>query len=358
MSKFFKYGFSALVLTVAPLYAVDKPSDNSSAQASKQETTDGTEIVTAPNYSKLIPIKGWTRLAGDSATTWSEWKRWWTYLRMKKPVIMNWVKGLKIRIYPKNEVFRSLYVTGIYDPNVAVVIDSLLPQKGVFIDVGANMGYLSMIASRAVGELGKVYALEPSKRDFLRLVDNINLNGLTNVYSHNLAVLDINKKLEMNIAGEERSALNTFGREFSYKGTEKLGTEMVQAVTIDGFVDTEDIEKVDLIKLDIEGSELLALKGARDTVEKFRPVIILGLNKESLAANGCNVEDLKKLLQELRYKAYVLAEAPCFAFKEVLNIAAIQTKIVVCMHESIMPPVLPQFVEKTWQESVSEFFSR
>ncbi len=357
MNKFFKYGFSALALSALPLSATEK-SSSSNEQVSTEKTTEETEVVEAPNYSKLIPIKNWTRLSGDSATTLKEWKRWWTYLRMKKPVIMNWINGLKIRIYPKNEVFRALYVAGIYDPNVAVVINSLLPLKGVFIDVGANMGYLSMIASKTVGELGKVYALEPSKRDFLRLVDNINLNDLKNVYSYQLAVLDADKKLEMNIAGEERSALNTFGKEFGYRGIEKLGTEMVQAVTIDGFVDTESIEKVDLIKLDIEGSELLALKGARDTIEKFRPAIILGLNKEAFIANGYNVEDLKKLLQELRYKAYVLAESPFFAFKEVNNIAAIHARFVICMHESIIPPVLPQFVEKTWQESVSEFFSR
>lgn len=355
MNKFFKCGFSALALTVIPLSAMEESSNNKDAD---QTNSEEVEVIEAPNYSKLIPIKNWTRLSGDSATTLGEWKRWWTYLRMKKPVIMNWISGLKIRIYPKNEVFRALYVTGIYDPNVAVAINSLLPQKGVFIDVGANMGYLSMIASRTVGELGRVYALEPSKRDFLRLVDNINLNGLKNVYSYQLAILDADKKLEMNIAGEERSALNTFGKEFGYRGIEKLGTEMVQAVTIDGFVDTENIEKVDLIKLDIEGTELLALKGARDTIEKFRPAIILGLNKEAYIANGLDVEDIKNLLQELRYKAYVLAEVPFFAFKEVNNIAAIHARFVVCMHESIIPPVLPQFVIKTWQESVSEFFSR
>ena len=377
MNKFLKCGYLTFVL-VASLFsaganannavvntsvnesAEDKSTDdkNQSAVTDTENRGDTEEIVAAPNYTRVVPIKNWSRLSGDSACTLGEWKRWWSYMRMKKPVIMNWVNGLKLRIYPKNEVFRSIYVAGIYDPNIAVVINSLLPQRGVFIDVGANMGYLSLLASKVVGELGKVYAIEPSSRDFLRLVDNVNLNGLGNVYSYHIAILDSHKKAEINIAGEERSALNTFGKEFSYKGTEKLGAEEVQAVTIDEFVDTEKIGKVDLIKLDIEGSELSALRGARDSIEKFRPAIILGVNRDALTANGVDIADLKKMLQELRYNTYILTETPCFAFKEVSNLAAVQNKVVICMHESIIPPVLPQFTEKNWMEAVSEFFTR
>lgn len=326
-------------------------------------TADGYQVlaeekVPAPNYDSLIPIIGWNRNSGDTASTISEWKRWWTYLRMKDPVVMNWINGLELRIYPKNEVFRSLFVRGIYDPNLVVAINSLLPTGGVFIDVGANMGYCSLLAGKSVGSEGEVFAIEPSERDYLRLTDNIALNKLENIKAYRLAISDSVKEINIYIAPEERSALNTLGTTFGSSGLEKLKTETVQAVTIDKFADDEKINKIDVLKLDIEGSELGALNGARNSIEKYRPAIILGVNKDTLKACGASVEDLDRVLKELRYKVYELVEEPFFAFREINSLSLTKNKIVFCLHESFKPPVLPQAKKQTWSDKVADFFTR
>ena len=316
------------------------------------------EIYEAPNYDKVVPIPGWTRQSGDSATTIKEWKRWWSYLNRKTPFIMDWINNLKLRIYPGNEVFRSLFVRGIYDPNLVVVLNALLPRDGVLIDVGSNMGYCSLLASTVVGEDGKVFAIEPSERDFVRLLDNVNINGLKNVSTYRLIISDKEGEETISIASEERSALNTTGVEFSYKGIEKLRAETVRATTIDRFIESENVGKIDVLKLDIEGSESRALKGARNAIEKFRPAIILGLNETSLQANNSSIDEVNKLLKELRYKAYDISSDGRFQLAEITDIKKAKNKVIVCLHESFIPPVLPQPISKDWSKVVHDFFTR
>ena len=96
--------------------------------------------VDAPSYDHLVPVPEWNRYSGDSAGSLKEWVRWWKYLRMKTPIVMKWIDDFVVRIYPDNEIFRAIFVKGIYDPNSMVVISSLLPKDGVFIDVGASFG--------------------------------------------------------------------------------------------------------------------------------------------------------------------------------------------------------------------------
>ncbi len=317
----------------------------------------GTHHVNPPSYNKLLPIDGWNRYSGDTAFSVNEWKRWWQYISLKKPVIMKWMDGLCLRIYPKNEVFRSLFVKGIYDPNLVVVINALLPAKGVFLDIGSNMGYCSLLMSKAVGEDGRVFAIEPSERDFLRLVDNVNLNRLSNVNVYRLAVSDKIGKVNISIAPEERSALNTLGTSFSNKGIEKVQTEEVDSTTLDMFVEEEELDRIDVIKMDIEGSELKALNGARNTIEQHRPALIVGINENSLKASNASLEEVEKTLKSLRYKMYYLIEKPFFALKETESLKQVTSNRIVCLHESFVPPVLPQPKKEGFLERVNKFFT-
>ncbi len=315
-------------------------------------------VVDAPAYDELGSIVGWNRYSGDTAFSINEWKRWWQYISLKQPVVMKWMNNLYLRIYPKNEVFRSIFVRGIYDPNLVVMINTLLPNGGVFLDIGSNMGYCSLLMSKAVGEDGRILAVEPSERDFLRLVDNVNLNRLDNVSVYRLAISDKIGKTNISIATEERSALNTLGTEFSNRGIEKVKTEEVDVTTLDAFVEEEDLDRVDVIKMDIEGSESKALNGAIDTIEKYRPALIIGVNENSLKANGSSIEEIEKILRDLRYKIYYLEETPVFSLKEITDLREVKGNIVVCLHESFVPPILPQPKKEEFLEKLKQFFTR
>jgi FkbM family methyltransferase len=308
---------------------------------------------------ELTPIPGWNRYSGDSARSLSGWFRWWTYLNMKEPETIDWICGLKLKIYPGNEIFRALFVRGVYDPNLIIVVNALLKKGSVFIDVGANMGYFSLLASQVVGKDGKIFALEPSSRDFARLQDNIKTNNLQKIiFPLQLAISDKVSLVNLSIACEERSGLNTMGSEFSSKGTEKVEVQEVGSTTIDKFMNRKHIDKVNVLKLDIEGSEVDALRGAVNTIEKCRPAIMLGVNPVALNACGSSVDELQKIIKSMNYKIYIIVDDPVFALKEVEDISKIHTKVVFCLPESAIPPALPQPKEQSIADRISDFFLR
>ena len=327
---------------------------------------------------KIVVVPDWDRYSGDSAKTLAGWKRWWKYLNLKEPIIMNWVDGLTIRIYPKNEIYRSIFVNGIYDPNMVVVAKTFLPQNGVMIEAGANMGYFSMLVSKCLNPEGKIYALEPSKRDFLRLIDNVSINRLSRAIScHNLAVFDKIGTEKLTVACEERSALNTMGSAFSFKGVDKVEVADVMTITLDEFAKNERIERLDVLKLDVEGSELRALLGGKNLIEKFRPAIILGINRNALAASEKLPEgtpkkekerlekekvsriykDIQQTLKDMRYRTYKLVTSPKFELQPVEDLEQARTNIVYCLHESIVPPEFEQPKQIGVFGKIAQFFS-
>jgi FkbM family methyltransferase len=312
----------------------------------------------APAYDRVVPIKGWSRYSGDSAGSLKEWKRWWMYIRLKQPVIMQWIDDLILRIYPGNEVCRALYVKGIYEPNYAVLINKFLSKNGVFIDVGANMGYYSLLASKVVGKDGCIIAIEPSSRDYDRLVDNVENNDLTRlIFTYNFAVFDkASGSVDLSIACEERSSINTAGAEFSFKSVDKIRTENVKVISIDALSKEISLSRLDVLKLDIEGYELKALQGAEQTLKKFRPVIMLGVNENSLRACGASREEVQEILKNFGYRIYKIVEVPKFALELVENLSKESEKVVFCLHESVTPPELPQSEEKTFSQKIEDFF--
>lgn len=288
---------------------------------------------------ELKPITGWSRHFCDSARSWSGWVRWWTFLRMKEPVISKWKYDLLLKIYPKNEVFRALYVRGEYDPNHSVVVNSLLTKDGVFVDVGANAGISSLLASRVIGATGTIIAIEPCERDFARLVDNIKLNKLEKIIRPiKLAVADKPGSAKLLVANEERSELSTICEDFRVKNIEKVTVEDVEARSLDQILEKEALKKIDVIQFDVEGSDYNAFVGAKSTVEKHRPAVIIRIN------DGSHMADFKKVLADIRYKAYKIQEEP--EFKLVLigedSDSCLKDRLVIFLHESVVPPSLPQ----------------
>jgi FkbM family methyltransferase len=310
---------------------------------------------------EVAPEIGWDRYSGDAARSVNGWVKWWTYLRMKpsESFLIKWIGDLVVVIHPKNEVYRALFARGVYDPNLVVLVNAMLPKGGVFIDAGANMGYVSLPASQKVGKNGRVFALEPSSRDFSRLLENVSANNLGNIiHPHRLAVSDENGSANMAIADEERSCLNTLGAEISFKGVQKIRTEEVDASTIDAFAQKEKINRIDVLKLDVEGGEVKALKGAKGVVGKYRPAIILGVNGGALKSCGTDCIELQKIIDEMGYRVYKIVERPVLSLERVENILDVASGIVVCLHESATPPVLPQPQERSFSECVSDFILR
>ena len=168
-----------------------------------------------------------------------------------------------------------------------------IAQEGMHaIDIGANLGITTVAIAKTIRRVGKLHSFEPVPEYFDILKDNVSSNGLENVKVYELAVTDqvgrapfYQKELSSGIVFEE--------------GAKKFE---VSTTSIDRFLSEEKIERIDLINMDCEGSELLVLKGAKETLSKNKVKIFCEIHHDFLKQLGQSVEDIVQYLQGLEFK--------------------------------------------------------
>ena len=200
--------------------------------------------------------------------------------------------------YDKNDqsVPSSIITNNCYEPETLQAIKQVLSPGSIFIDGGANIGFFSLIASKLVGENGLVIAFEPTDVTRQYLIKNIYLNKLNNILVDSSAISisegEVVFKLEAN------PEANSICMNHKLSEIEKnLNLVRVKSVSIDSFCENNDIKYVDLIKLDIEGQELNAIRGSKKTLlnnQKIRIIFELNIYK-----NPKGIEYAKNIFNEL-----------------------------------------------------------
>ena len=176
------------------------------------------------------------------------------------------------------------------------VFVSHLREGMTVMDVGANWGLYSLLISRAVGPSGKVYAFEPVPEIFARLKEHIALNNATNVIPVPIALLDEKGTAKMSVEGGRSSLFRHVSDEFVD----------VQVERLDDFVEQERIERVDAIKIDVEGAELKVIRGADKTIRRNKPTLMVEINLVTLQATGITPEELFETIVSYGYNAFVI----------------------------------------------------
>lgn len=187
-------------------------------------------------------------------------------------------------------LLRELELHGSWEPAITAILRRHVPRDGVFVDVGANIGYYALLASAWVGDAGRVVAFEPLAETFARLLRHIEINGAKNIVPLRLACAAS--------AGTRRmlSFADSGWSHLSIGGTEG---EQVEATTVDDTVESLDLARVDVIKIDVEGADFDVLRGARRTLERFRPTVLM--ETHHLHRFGATVEMVCDFLRPLGY---------------------------------------------------------
>jgi FkbM family methyltransferase len=152
---------------------------------------------------------------------------------------------------------------GFYEYEKQEWISREVRPNSVFWDIGANVGFYSLLASKLVVS-GKVFAFEPAPRNLLYLREHLTLNRVTNVEVLAIAVSD-------------KNGISSFKtEETGFMGhLSDSGQTIVPTATLDSLVEEGKVLPHDYVKMDIEGAELPALRGAARTFQRFRPVLFL-----------------------------------------------------------------------------------
>jgi FkbM family methyltransferase len=175
----------------------------------------------------------------------------------------------------------------------------------VFIDVGAHIGFFSLLGAKRVGKNGLVLAFEPSPKTRSRLFANASMNGGLPLQILPYAVSDTVGK-----AVFFQHNQNPGQNSLRPLGEETAGKLEVETVTLDGFLPADIADRVTLVKMDIEGAELLALQGMRRLLAKEdSPDVMCEVTDEFLRTLGASESELLSFMTDLGYSAFVVSAA-------------------------------------------------
>jgi FkbM family methyltransferase len=256
----------------------------------------------APGVPMLAPHPGW-RFAGEyyDQRLWMACRRGTLWEAAKKsdsamPLLLSWYDGTTVDVTLGNDNSLCLYVCGTFEPNEFSFLHGFLKPGMVFVDVGANDGYYSLFAARRVGPAGKVVAVEPSTRERINLRRNLQRNHLDNVHVVPAALGATPGDADLRLAQGAHSGHNTLGK-FAHDDVMAAHLERVTVNTLDRVANELGLERMDFVKIDVEGAEANVVAGARTVLKTMRPVMLLEINDGALRAQGTGSDELLDMLR-------------------------------------------------------------
>ena len=209
----------------------------------------------------------------------------------------DWVEIEGEKMYLDEVDALCLSINGIHEKLVTNLIKKEIHSGDVVLDIGAHIGYYTLQFANLVGSTGKVYAFEPEPKNFELLKKNVQINKHDNVVLIQKIVSDKDGIVEFFV-----SKLDSIGNKL-FKSEESADSIKIESTTLDEYF-KDSKEKIDFVKMDIQGGEGKATLGMKNFLKKNNPKIIQEWWPDALKQNHTNPEDHLKFLQHIGYKFY------------------------------------------------------
>lgn len=198
------------------------------------------------------------------------------------------------------------FIPEIYEQETQRYIREVVHENMITMDVGAHLGLFTILLADRVGPNGKVYSFEPGTSNYERLKRNLELNRLSQAVPIHMALSRATARAHLIL--NDRSNAGHFLEEINSRHTvsQNQTAEEIQTITLDEFVEQEQIKTIDLIKIDAERSEDLILEGAQKTLSSgIADRIICEIPSSAQRIMG-GQDKVRKIFYSYGYRSYIL----------------------------------------------------
>jgi len=213
------------------------------------------------------------------------------------------VFGRTMYLQKRGQQFWELANYGIWEKETTEYFLENIPKKGVVLDIGANIGYFTLLFASLVGKEGKVFSFEPEQSNFSILKKNIQTNNFQNVKIENVAVTNYTGKTELYLS--EKAA----GHHRIYKSNNVSSNHIsVRTINLDEYLkETPFFERISFVKLDVEGSEFGAIKGMEKILLQNKKIeLVVEFSPKQIRDYGSEPIDQLNYLKALGFNFYAI----------------------------------------------------
>lgn len=216
--------------------------------------------------------------------------------------------GFKLFVMLDDHLGRAIYTEKIHETNVTKAVRAALKPGDTFLDIGANIGYFTMLGASIVGAAGRVIAVEPNPQNVQLIFGSAKENRLTNVSVYPVAASDQTSILALFNQGSNGGVITETMRRVREPLWEGLTDRpfLAQAVRLDDVL--AKLDKLDVVKIDIEAHEPQALRGMAGLIERHRPTIFTEFHPWALQRmSEFPPDDYLRSIRSLGYSIAILA---------------------------------------------------
>jgi FkbM family methyltransferase len=225
------------------------------------------------------------------------------YVRRRQVVVLNVGPGAGLRFCQGHS--EENHARGANELPVQEALARVLHRGGAFYDIGANVGYLTIIGARLVGSEGDVYAFEPVPANASALRRNLALNGLARAYVVEQAVSDDAGRQTLVLAHDSGGAALSIAD----RPPDATGAIEVDVTTVDRFVGQAGVRPPSVVKIDVEGAEINVLRGMAATLERHRPAVLVEVDGPTDARADEKARACTAFLESRGYRVERLADS-------------------------------------------------
>jgi FkbM family methyltransferase len=253
------------------------------------------------NKSKKLILNGYIAILHRFSFGWGISKHW-PFNKIMKQIESSFIESsIKIQDHTmfldKNDNL-GLSINPIYGESDTEFVKKIIKKNDIILDIGANIGYYTLIFAKLVGDLGKVFSFEPESENFKILKKNVEINGYNNVILEQKIVSNTNGKSTLYVSEKA-------GSHRIYKPDNYVESLEIECISMDNYIEKNNIKKINFIKIDVEGAELNVLQGIQKILDSNENIILFTeFSPNQIKSCGLEPTDMINFLINNKFKIY------------------------------------------------------